>query len=476
MVQVGADGRILYASPSVRRLGYGPEALTGKFGLDLFHPDDQPRLTEAVSALERGEAAGEMDRLYRLRTASGDWARVEGGPRLMLSDKVEPRGFAMLFRDVADWHRLEEEAHQQQDLFEAAFEHSAVGRVLLDMTGRIVRVNRSICHTLGYAPAELIGRADNDVAHPDEIDQFADQFAAVMRGDISSYQVERRYLRRDGGWVWFSLIVSMARNLDGSPRVIVGDLQDLTERHATEAELRRKRAEAEAATVAKTEFLANMSHELRTPLTGIIGLGGLLESMQGLPDRARAYVGHLMTGAEALLSIVNNILDFTKLEAGQVQLDPRPFDPIALVDEALLSVRFEAGKKGLELRTVCNAPLPPTLCADSARIRQVLLNLLGNAVKFTPKGEVVVHLSLEAGDVERLLFQVTDTGIGIPSALSHRLFQRFSQIDGSISRQYGGTGLGLAISKGLVETMGGEIGMRSEEGLGSTFWFTVPVA
>ncbi len=368
------------------------------------------------------------------------------------------------------------------DLFEVAFEHSAIGKVLLDMSGRIIRVNRAICEALGYAPEELVGLADNDVAHPDEIDRFAEQFGALVRGETQSYQVERRYRRRDGAWIWFSLIVSMARDSDGSPRAIVAELQDLTERHATEAELRRRRAEAEAAAVAKSEFLANMSHELRTPLTGVIGFAGLLEAMDGLPAKARTYVGRLVSGGDALLSIVNNILDFTKLETGHFELDPQPFDPRALVDEATALVQPEASQKGLGLRTEVHGGVPRSVSGDASRIRQVLLNLLGNAIKFTPQGEVVVAVSYDGeggGEGEgggRLRFSVTDTGIGIPSALSHRLFQRFSQIDGSISREYGGAGLGLAISRGLAEMMGGQIGVESKEGVGSTFWFTVAAA
>jgi PAS domain S-box-containing protein len=372
---------------------------------------------------------------------------------------------------VEDRKATEDALQELRELLEATFEHSAFGKVVLDRHGTIVRLNQSICDVLGYDKSELIGLTDNDLAHPEEIGRFDSLFQAVVRGEIPRYAVERRYRRRDGGYVWFSLVISMVRSPQGEPKLVVAELQDLSERHATEAELRRKRAEAEAALIAKSEFLSNMSHELRTPLTGVIGFGGLLQRMDGLPEKARTYISRIVQGGEALLSVVNNILDFTKLESGHVELDPHSVDPRVLVTEALELTRQDARGKPLELLTAFDPALPATIVADGARIRQVLLNLVSNAIKFTAQGEVLVSAKPEADGIVRFL--VSDTGIGIPNALSGRLFQRFSQIDGSISREYGGTGLGLAISKGLVELMGGQIGFESQEGVGSTFWFTV---
>jgi signal transduction histidine kinase/ActR/RegA family two-component response regulator len=240
-----------------------------------------------------------------------------------------------------------------------------------------------------------------------------------------------------------------------------------------DAELVRSRVAAEAAkaaALAKTEFLANMSHEIRTPLTGMLGFAGLLEGLQDLSPTARKYADRIATSGQALLSVVNDILDFSKLDADRIELDPHPFDPRALVAETVDLVAAEASRKGLELDKAFDGVLPAAVFADSSRVRQVLLNLLTNAIKFTDTGAVTVSAGYQAG---RLRLAVSDTGVGVPADRLDRLFQRFSQVDGSITRQYGGTGLGLAICKRLTELMGGQIEVESEVGAGSTFWFTV---
>jgi signal transduction histidine kinase/ActR/RegA family two-component response regulator len=243
----------------------------------------------------------------------------------------------------------------------------------------------------------------------------------------------------------------------------------LTSRRRLEVELREALAQAQAASVAKTEFLANMSHEIRTPLTAIIGFSGLLEGAPDMPPLADLYVDRIARSGRALLSIVNDILDFSKMEAGQIVLDPRRIDPEALARETLDLVADHATAKGLRLELVCEAA-PGQVEVDGDRLQQVLLNLLANAIKFTTEGSVIARLAREG---EHLRVTITDTGVGVPESLREHLFERFWQVDNSNSRRHGGTGLGLAICKSLVELMGGEIGLDSREGHGSSFWFTV---
>jgi signal transduction histidine kinase len=237
--------------------------------------------------------------------------------------------------------------------------------------------------------------------------------------------------------------------------------------------LRVARDEAQAAAAAKSEFLANMSHEIRTPLTAIVGFAGLLAQRDDLPPAAARYAKRIAAAGEMLVSVVNNVLDFSKIEAGQIELDLETFDPAAFVVDTLELVTALAEAKGLSLRHDIDVRLPSAVRADSSRIRQVLLNLLTNAIKFTAAGSVTVGVSHHPEQGGRLRFVVTDTGIGIPPDRMDRLFQRFSQVDGAINREFGGSGLGLAICKGLAEAMGGEAGAESREGVGSTFWFTV---
>ncbi len=263
-------------------------------------------------------------------------------------------------------------------------------------------------------------------------------------------------------------------------------VRDVTERHREEDALRdatlaarRAQAAADEANRAKTEFLACMSHEIRTPLNSVIGFASLLLARADLDGQARLYGERIQAGGKALLTVVDDILDFSQVEAGIVELEPRPFSLPGLIDECLSIVQHAATAKALSVHVNLVDRLPPAVLGDAARLRQILLNLLNNAIKFTPEGSVLLEIRADRARGDRIgaftRFSVVDTGIGIAGADLPRLFQRFAQVDASIRRSYGGTGLGLAISKRLVELMGGTIGVDSEKGVGSTFWFTLPL-
>jgi PAS domain S-box-containing protein len=341
-----------------------------------------------------------------------------------------------------------------------------------DAAGVIEYVSPSV-RQLGFEPEDVIG------ANLADFGQTEDPALIIDYSDVENAEhafrprCEMRLRRADGTWVWLEGNQAQIHDSAGKVVGVLIVLRDVTLRRDMEDELRRQRAEAEAASLAKADFLANMSHEIRTPLTSIIGFAGLLERMGELPETARTYADRITTGGQILLSVVNDVLDYSKIEAGQIELDPQPFDPKVFAAETMELVRGQAENRGLELRTdVCDA-LPPAVCADSGRVRQVLLNLLGNAIKFTTRGGITVGVRYTAANGGRLRIAVTDTGVGIPADRIERLFHRFSQVDGSITRQYGGSGLGLAICKRLAELMGGEIGVETEEGRGSTFWFTI---
>lgn len=310
-------------------------------------------------------------------------------------------------------------------------------------------------------------------AHMDEIRVLASTMFQIENADIerqAALVVERsaRFER-----MAHLLAVALALLLLGS--CILGAFYVLR-RHRTEDELARARQRAIEASGAKTDFLASMSHEIRTPLNGIIGYTDLLLDQDVKPEHRRS-LERIQFASAALLTVVNDILDFSKIEAGQITLEPAPFSLEALIGNTVSIISAAAAQKGLALNVVLDPQLPPALLGDEARIRQILLNLLNNALKFTPQGSITLKgmlLSSSKGD-ERVCFSVTDTGIGIAPDQRDKLFRRFYQVNHSSTREAGGTGLGLAISKRLVTLMGGEIGVQSQEGEGSTFWFSVPL-
>jgi CheY-like chemotaxis protein/nitrogen-specific signal transduction histidine kinase len=259
--------------------------------------------------------------------------------------------------------------------------------------------------------------------------------------------------------------------VSGDAAGVTDVVRDISAHKEDEEELRKARVAAEAAVEVKSQFLANMSHELRTPLTAVLGFSSLLGEQPGLTPEARNYLQRISTAGEVLLATVNDVLDFSKLESGHVEIKPAPASPADLAGGILDLFTLQAADKALSLEAEGLDALPGSVLIDFGRVRQVLLNLIGNAVKFTETG----HVRLEAGyAARRLTFTVNDSGPGIAPEDAALLFRRFSQVDASTTRRYGGTGLGLAICKGLVEAMGGEIGVDTAVGEGSRFWFSIP--
>lgn len=472
-IDAGA-GQTTWSEGVFKIFGVDPaEGVQPLAGLEMFDPADQEHVRDCVDKALRDGVSFRLQPTIHRRSGEKRHIIVNGAAGKDSAGRIE-RVFGVVVDVTAD--RLREMALAESEAqYRLLAENATDVIATCGLDGVVTYLSPSAERLYGYTTAELMGGDAAQLIHPDDKDMVLGKLREmiVSKTPAASIRYEYRAITKSGRVIWIEANPSVVCDPETGRVVALQDcLRDVTERKLMEAELLRKRAEAEAATVAKSEFLSNMSHELRTPLTGIIGFSGLLEGLDNLPDNARTYVSRVVSGGEALLAIVNDILDFTKLEAGHVELDPQSFDPRALVVEASHLVQVEARKKGLELQTEFDVLLPSAVTADGARIRQVLLNLLSNAVKFTTKGEIIVSTRYDA-DAGRLLFRVRDTGIGIPAALSHRLFERFSQIDGSISREYGGTGLGLAISKVLVEMMGGEIGLESQEGAGSTFWFTV---
>ncbi|PZQ63406.1 MAG: hybrid sensor histidine kinase/response regulator [Phenylobacterium zucineum] len=398
---------------------------------------------------------------------------------LLASPFIVYRAFHTMRSHLVRTYTLEQQARTKLSESETRYrllaERSPDLIMRYDLQGVIAYASPAAAN-YGYDSREVVGRNLRDFLDPSDWPRqdFRMKEMAEGRAPETSEQTTWRSRRADGSPITFEGAFSPLLDDLGRATGAIVILRDVTAREAIEENLRRQQADAEAAAVAKSQFLANMSHEIRTPLTGVIGFAGLLEAMPRLPKDARRYASRIHTSAAALLTVVNDVLDFSKLEANQVELDPQPMELRSFLDETVDLVRELASRKGLRVAVEApGADLPARIVADGARLRQVLLNLLTNAVKFTETGEVTVMADrTNAGD---LRIAVRDTGIGVAPEVAGRLFLRFSQVDGSNARQHGGTGLGLAISKGLIEMMRGQIGMESRPGAGSTFWFTLPV-
>jgi PAS domain S-box-containing protein len=355
-------------------------------------------------------------------------------------------------------------------------ENADTGIFGLDPEGRITFVNPAAARMLGYADQEMLGQPAHDLFHahradgsPYPVEQCPKSIA--MRTGVAQRAHDEVFWRKDGEPLPVSYTVAPLRPGAGQGGVVV-TFEDRTQEAAARRALVAAKEAAEAATRAKSEFLATMSHEIRTPMNDVLGMAQLLEETT-LDDEQRDYVQTITQSGNALLTVINDILDFSKIEAGRLSLDPIPFDLRRSVYDVARLLMPRAAEKGLELVVGYDEACPIQVLGDAGRIRQVLLNLAGNAVKFTEHGHVLIEVlcdSDESGNRIGVRLAVTDTGIGIAPEVQARLFESFTQADSSMSRKYGGTGLGLAISRRLVELMAGEIGLESEPGRGSTFW------
>ena len=471
------EGLILRLNPEWQRvLGYSPGELTGSTLLDLVHPDDAAITQQAVKRLANGEPVTSLENRCRARDGIFHWIEWRATPLCGLIYAAA--------RDVTDRKAAEAELRKAKATAEQALREVSALRTALDEhsilsvtdnRGRIIDVNTGFCRISGYERDELIGQ-DHRLLNSGHHDKafWVNMWRTVASG--RAWRGEVCNQRRDGSLYWVDSTIVPYMGPDGCIDKYVSIRFDITAQKAAEAKLLAAQAQAEAANAAKSEFLANMSHEIRTPMTAILGYTDML-ALDG--DLTRAPQGRLTCietirrHGEHLLAIINDILDLSKIEAGKMTVESLSVDPVAMVRDVVALMSVKAQAKGLKLSASFNGPLPAAVRTDPVRLRQILVNLLGNAIKFTESGEVAVAVSCEI-EARRLSFAVTDTGIGISPEKMEQLFHAFSQADTSITRRFGGTGLGLRISKRLAEMLGGDIVARSEPGKGSVF--TVSVA
>jgi PAS domain S-box-containing protein len=385
----------------------------------------------------------------------------------LANEKGEIHKFIAVKQDITERKKAEGEVLRQKQYFETLVQANPIAVVLLNLGHEIVDCNLAFEHLFGFTESEVLGKDLDDIIVQKEEYETASQYSkAVDHGQLVHQKTRRQ--RKDGSLVDVE-IFAMPVFVEGEKVALFALYHDISE-------LVQARREAESAAQAKADFLANMSHEIRTPLNAVIGMTSLLLDTP-LNDEQREFAQTVRRSGDGLLSVINDILDFSKIEAGKLELEKQPFNVHDVIETSMDLITPIAAEKGLELAYWVEGAVPHAIIGDVTRVRQILVNLLGNAVKFTEDGEIVVQADGEAHSdgLFNIHFSVRDTGIGIPEERQSALFQSFSQVDASTTRRFGGTGLGLAISKQLVELMGGKIWLESKVGQGSAFHFSFPV-
>ncbi len=441
--------------------------------LALVHPDDLEILIGAFTSAV--DAGGAYRVEYRIQRVDRTVRWVTSAGRVVVGEGPAARRIVGSLMDITERKQSELALRDAEARLARAVRGTSDGLFEHDVTRQRIWFAPRVAELLGYVPADFATTVDafEELVHPEDRALRAEALAAHLeRGCV--YDIEFRVLGVAHDWQWIRSRAQANRDATADSIILSGSLQLVTDRRLQAEELERARRAAEDANIAKSQFLANMSHEIRTPINGVIGMTHVLLDSP-LPDAQRECVEILKSSGEALLALINDILDVSKVEAGKLELEEIELDVRAVVDDALGAIAMTALGKDLEVAAHVAADVPFRLRGDPGRLRQCLVNLLGNAVKFTAEGEVTVEadlLSLE-GDAALLRFTVADTGIGIAADRLDRLFQQFSQVDASTTRHFGGSGLGLSIVKRLAALMGGDVGVSSTPGEGSRFWFTV---
>ena len=442
------------------------------------HPDDHKQVRDDYEAA-LAASADVFDTSYRL-LLPGDRVRhilLRGHIHWQAGQAVS--AFSVLV-DVTDLKAAEDAARESDRRYRLMAHNVTDVIVTSDLQGLITFVSPAIETLAGYDVEGLIGQKASGFAHADDQSAMEAAFYALMRGEPARRVRWRGKHQTEERWLWLESSPALLRDAAGQPTGYLDVVRDVTAQKEQEDALAQARHEAEIAMRSKADFLANMSHELRTPLNSIIGFSRLLTESSDLQNEDRRRIGLVHNAGQALHAVIDNVLDFSKLEAEALELHRAPFDLTAFVGQTVAMLEPQAAAKDITLQALLPTSAPSTVVGDLGRLRQVLLNLLSNAVKFTSKGGVVTRLTCDpaGSDAVRIRVEVSDTGAGIAANKIDSLFNRFAQAETSIAANYGGTGLGLVISKQLIELMDGQIGVTSTLGTGSTFWFELclPIA
>jgi PAS domain S-box-containing protein len=483
MAVLDADGRLIEINRAFR--GLLQAAREDLVGASLTAFMSEADAGVYLAALAEPAEVGQSSPTFEVTFWAHDGSKVLATIKLVWIGSADSQGRNVVVQvaDLTTQRRAELARAESERLYRLLADNSSDLITLGPIDGALSYLSPAVHAMLGYTVEEAYSLGAGTWIAPEDRPAVAAATANLTEAKPTA-SANFRLRHKAGHLVWVEGLFRRVTDPQSGELTVITTIRDVSERQRQSDELRVARdiaelalAKAHNASEAKSDFLASMSHEIRTPLNGIIGYADLLSESAALGQAEHRHVRHIQSAGSALLALVNDVLDFSKIEAGQIELDPAPFSLAALIDEAVSLVAAGARQKGLALSIAVDPAVPAGLLGDEVRLRQVLLNLLNNAVKFTSIGHVEVRATVESiGDGPAWIrVEVEDTGIGISADKLDRLFQRFSQLDASIKRQFGGSGLGLAICKRLIELMGGGIGVSSNPGEGSTFWFFLPL-
>jgi PAS domain S-box-containing protein len=455
------DGTIASWNHGAEKIyGYSAQEAVGKSIL-MLAPGRTEEVWSIIDKIRSGEPVAHYETIRVKKDGTTVHVCLSASP--IRSPGGEIVGVATVGRDIGDRVEAENALRKSELRYRRLFENNLAGVIRTTIAGEILDCNQAFADMLGYKLGSG-ARATDAYIYPEQRRVLIERL--LKEKQVCNYELTLRHT--SGRTVW--MLGNFALDGSGPDGKIEATLIDITDRKRAELEWARAAAAADAANRAKSEFVANMSHEIRTPMNGVIAMAALALETELTPEQ-REYLETIQQSGEALLAIINDILDFSRIEAGKLELEQLEFDLRESVAEVMKVMSFSAGAKGLEMEWDISSDAPNVIHGDPLRLRQILINLVGNAIKFTDHGKIVLRVRPEAGGLH---FEVRDTGIGIPPEKIHTIFAAFEQADGSVSRRFGGTGLGLTISERLVRLMGGKIWAESEVGKGTTFHFTIP--
>lgn len=469
-----AQGNFSYVSPSVEEIfGYKSAQLTGKHPRDVFDFSEL-KYIKGEEIEKDVDFSKESLIIYKTRSKNGNDIWMETLIQPFLDDEGNLQRALSSSRDITERMEAESALRESESRFKSLFKEAAMGIAQLDPDWNIQNINPSLVATLGIDEHQLVNTDFRNFIVTSDENEHISLYQKLRSGEIASYIIERQLKKGDSEAIWARITISLIKDENNNLKHHIVMIEDITKKIEQEAELKQAKDAAEAGSRAKSEFLATMSHEIRTPMNGVIGMTSLLAETD-LNIEQKEYVDIIRTSGESLITLINDILDYSKIEAGRMDLEEAPFSVNQCVEEAVDLLATIAQEKGVEIAYLIDSNVPEVIQGDISRLRQVLVNLLANAIKFTHYGEVFIQVSVKKKTDNKVVlhFKVKDTGIGIPRDKIRNLFKPFSQIDSSTTRKFGGTGLGLAICKKIVTLMNGDIWVESEEGRGSIFQFDI---